>query len=153
MEIEDFYTYLYNGAAAVVADKTEHVPMMFALLDSGGIAVIPTPGMTKSQMESFQEYLVQQPPIRAAALVFEAYGVRVQHPEELPRNTSIANHPGRFEAVVISILTHGRQAFIQCEIDRTNDTLAKAPFKWMNEKGGGPVGVGRFIRGSGLNGS
>jgi len=143
--LEAFHDHLLDTSAKIIADGDEvHGPMIFILSRAGQVAVIPPVG-SKEGIARFQQAVVQEPMVRACALVFEAW--MSTHPKEVDRKSvpMPRDDPKRQEAIVVSIMTNGRQAMSFSPITRPANTLERAPFKWLDEIEGAKH-KGRFVR-------
>jgi hypothetical protein len=144
-ELEAFYDWMLGTTAKMVAaGKSVEAHLIFVLFNDGQIAVMPPPG-SKDMLVTFQKFVVKEPMVRACAVVFEAW---TSHKTEDPRKTNPnfrpADDPDRGEAIVVSILTAGRQVMTTSPIERPSNIVKKAPFQWMDEATG--KHSGRFVR-------
>jgi hypothetical protein len=143
--LEGFHDHLLNMAAEVIATGKElPTPMAYVLSDEGSLAVVPLMSLDKTAVALYQKLVVKQPMTRACALVFESWVT--SHPKGTdPKKVSQpSDDPNRGEAVIVSIMTKGRQAFSINHIERPSNIVRKEPFKWLDEAGG--TYEGRFIR-------
>jgi hypothetical protein len=141
--LEAFHDHILGTASGIVAvGKDVAAPVMFVLSQGGKLAIIPGAFLSKQGVANFQQAVVRDPMVRACALVFEAW---VSAYETKPDNPVMpADDPNRTEAIVVSILTAGRQAMTFSPIKRPANTVERAQFKWLDEVDG--KFDGRFVR-------
>ena len=110
--------------------------MLLTLSNGGQLAIMPAPG-TPDTFTRLQRSLTTDPMVRACALVFESWAT---NRTDIPPSED----PERGEAILVSIMTAGRQGISVSPIERPANTVRKGPFKWIDESGGEITG--RFIR-------
>jgi len=130
-DMQAFYDYLFDTSSKIVAAGKEiERPMVFVLTIRGELALIPTSG-TKDHIVAFQKAIVLEPEIRACALVFEAWVSRQMQKDE-SKLIQASDDPAREEAIIVSIMTYGRQAFTFSIIERPANIVHKGQFKWID---------------------
>lgn len=142
--LEAFHDHLLDTAAEVIARGDAWAsPTTYVLSNDGKLAVIPPMG-SKDRTAQFQKAAVKTPLVRACALVFEAWVSN--HPKEVDRKSVClpSEDPNRTEAVVVSIMTAGRQAMSCSPIERPANIVHKTPIRWLDVNEG--AHEGRFIR-------
>ena len=142
--LEAFHDHLLEVASSIIAAGDECIPLVFVLSMGGKLAILP-PLPSKDAAARYQQAVVQHPMVRACAVVFEAWmsqqsqEQRKANPDAMP-----VDDPKRSEAIVVSIMTAGRQAMTFSEIKRPSNTVERAAFEWIDETGG--KFEGRFVR-------
>ena len=141
--LEAFHDHILAKAIEIVAAGGEvAAPMVFVLSRGGMLAIIPGGAFSKQSVATLQRDLAREPMVRACAVIFEAW---VSTYASKPENPVMpVDDPGRTEALVVSILTAGRQAMTMSPIERPSNTVQKAPFAWLDESDG--KFEGRFVR-------
>ena len=144
-DLESFHGYLIDTASKIVAaGKEVERPLIFVLTRDGRMAILPPPP-SKDNLVQFQKSIVREPVVRACAVVFEAWtssrvlDMRKTNPGFMP-----VDDPQRTEAIIVSIMTTGRQSMTVSPIERPANVVHKAPFQWLDEKA--DKFSGRFIR-------
>jgi len=126
-DMQTCYDYLFDTSSKIVAAGKEiERPMIFVLTIRGELALIPTAGPS-DHVAAFQKAIVLEPDIRACALVSEAW-VSTRTVES--KHIQPRDDPAREEAIVISIMTYGRQAFSFSIIERPANIVHKGKFRW-----------------------
>lgn len=143
-DLEAFHDRLLDIAAQIVASGKECAPLTFILSNGGKLAIVPPPA-SKTALANFQKMVVREPMVRACAIVFEAW-VSAKAYDERKTNSDFmpVDDPERSEAIVVSIMTAGRQAMSTSAIERPSNVVKKAPFEWLDEARG--EHLGRFVR-------
>lgn len=146
-ELADFHDHLLGTAARIVGTGQELVsPMIFTLSKEGKLAIMPPAG-SKEAIARYQKAIVQDPMVRACAIVFEAWvsSYTKDDPRARPENRVEPRlDPAHTEGIVVSIMTAGRQALTISPIKRPENTVERAPFRWLDEGDGRHEG--RFVR-------
>jgi len=147
--LEGFHDHLLDIAAEVIATGEElPSPTIYVLSNAGELAIIAPMG-SKESSAGYQKAVVKVPIVRACALVFEAWISTHPGGVDKERVGLPSEDPNRTEAVGVSLMTAGRQAFTFSPIERPANIVRKAPFKWLDESDG--AYKGRFIRDKGAS--
>jgi hypothetical protein len=134
--IESFHESLLDiHCKGIERGKEQTEPAFYVLTTSGEIAIIS--GSSFADMGDaalFQQHLVKEPLVRACAIVSEAWvAARTKEQNETMKDVRPKDDPNRTEAVVVSILTAGRQALTISPIRRPANIVERAPFQWLDE--------------------
>jgi hypothetical protein len=147
-DLETFHNHLLDIASEKIAAGEElGAPTIFILSPDGKLAIMPAGALSKQGVANLQKMAVRDPLVRACALVFEAWTshrtdeARKSNPDAMP-----VDDPNRGEAVIVSILTAGRQAMTFSPIRRPANTVEKARFEWLDESKTFKKASGRFVR-------
>ena len=134
-----FYDDLFRRASSLVASGRVHPPVVAVLDDTGSACAVLTHEMKIEDRASLFMKMAAYPNAQAAALITETWYIdATNNPAEAMRFLALASqgklheYPEKQEAIVISILTTSRQAIMVCQIDRTTNSVQKAPFKWID---------------------
>lgn len=142
-DLVQFYAYLLDTSAEII-ERGDCIgdPLIFVLHNDGTLSIAPTFG-DNDTLCAFQRNVVRDPAMRACAVISEAW-VSTQKkgdPRIMP-----SEDPNRSEALIVSIMTAGRQATTFSRIDRPSNKVDKAPFEWLDEQKTYAEIGGRFIR-------
>jgi hypothetical protein len=144
-DLAGFHDHILDTAVSIVeSGKEQAAPVIFILSNDGKLAIIPAGPFPKEVIAAFQKAVVGEPMVRACAMVFEAWVS--SHPKEVDRKSVCmpSEDPNRGEAIIVSIMTAGRQAMTISHIQRPANTVQRAAFEWLDESGG--EFSGRFVR-------
>lgn len=150
-KIERFYDALFEQASRIVRSGKTHAPIIVLMHSSGATRAMLTMDLSSDQRASLFMGLASDPEVIAAALIVEAWyaegcdAASLAAALEMAQNGELSEYAGRKEAIVISVLTPSRQAVMICPIDRTTNSLQKAPFQWINEQAANAY-LGRYVR-------
>lgn len=146
MDIDRIYDMLFQSASRIVAAGEEHQPILLVFRADEKLEVISGNRLPdKDALAALQQRLAADPQVLVVALIMEAWVMERPDPataERLMRgDLNVSDCPERTEAIVFSLMTPTRQAFIQCPIDRTTNTLIRRPLMWLDRES-----EGRFVR-------
>lgn len=150
--ISRFYDDLFTKASSHVAAGKTHPPIVAMLLLSGEVLATLALGMSPDERAALFIATAEIPQVRASGLIMETWyaestnnSAEDQKLFELVNQGRLSEYPGRKEAIVISLMTAQRQAVMICPIDRTNNSVQKAPLQWMSD-GAKATFTGRYVR-------
>lgn len=146
--METLYEALTAMAQNAVAQDMEVSGALFTWGDDGSLGFLPVwqiMNISKQAAADVQEAVSRTPGVRACAFVGEIWVS--QNPEYCAANGKApADDPERGEAVMFSIKTANRVAWMACGIDRKTKTLEIVPFTWVDQAEAQGASIsGRFV--------